>query len=191
MTALVVDNTLDIELCWGVELLGRGTLDDRLELELELEIVPLRGACELDKEELGSVELDVVKVVLRIGLLELTRGLELEDGLGLGDGPGDGPGDGLELDDGLELGERLGIGLDEELELDVTVVENWTWLIGEEKDEVVVVEVVVVTVAEVVVVFGNGSEEDEIPELDGEELGELEVVVVVLMVVVVILVVTS
>lgn len=50
-----------------------------------------------------------------------------------------------------------------------------------------------VTVVEVVVVVGNGTEEDETPELDGEELGELEVVVVVLVVVlvVVVLVVTS
>lgn len=49
-----------------------------------------------------------------------------------------------------------------------------------------------VTVVEVVVVVGNGTEEDEIPELDAEELNELEAeVVVVLVVVVVVLVVTS
>jgi hypothetical protein len=187
MTELVTDVTLDVGLCWRLELLGRGMLDD--EIELELEIVPLRGACQLDNEELGSTELDVVKVVLKTGLLELTLELELEDGLGLGDGLGDGPGDELELNEGLGLGDRVGLGLEEELELDVTVVENWTWLIGEEKDEVVV------TVVEVVVVAGNAREEDEIPELDGEELDELEVVVVVpvvvLVVVVVVLVVTS
>lgn len=195
MTELVVDGTLDVELCWGVDLLCNGVLDDKLELELELEIVPLRGACELDKEELGSVELDIVEVVLKSRLLELTLELELEDGLGLGDGLGDGLDDELELDEGLGLGEGVGLGLDEELELDVTVVENWTWLTGEERDEVVVVEVVVVTVVEVVIVVGNAREEDETPELEGKELGELEVVVVVLVVVlvvvVVVLVVTS
>lgn len=38
------------------------------------------------------------------------------------------------------------------------------------------------TVVEVIVVVGNGTDEDEISELEGEELGELEVVVVVLVV---------
>lgn len=134
MTELVTGGTLDVGLCWRLELLGSGVLlgmlDDELELELELENVPLRGACELDNEELGKAELDGVKVVLKVGLLdsELTLELELEDGLGLGDGLGDE----LELGDGLGLGDGVGIGLeeeltlDEELELDVTVVENWT-----------------------------------------------------------------
>lgn len=193
-TELVVDGALDVGLCWAVELLDRGMIDD--ELELELETVPLRGACELDSEELGSAELNVVEVVLKIGLLELALELELEDGLGLGDGLGDGLNDKLELGEGLGLGDGVGLALDEELELDVTVVENWTWLIDEEKDEVVVVEVVVVIFVEVVVVVvGNGIEEDEISELEGEELDELVVVVVVLVVVlvvvVVVLVVTS
>ena len=203
MTELVVGGALDIGLCWGVELLGRGVLElgpgllDE-ELELELEIVPLRGACELDNEGLDVVEPDGVDVVLKIWLLdpELILELELKDGLGLGDGPGDGLGDELELGDGLGLGGGVGLWLEEELEeleLEVTVVENWTWLIGEEKVEVVVVEVVVVTVVEGVVVVGNGIEEDG--ELEEEELCGLELVVVVLVVVlvvvVVVLVVTS
>jgi len=54
------------------------------ELELELEIVPLRGACEVD----GEKELDGVEVVLKIWLLvsELKLILEVKDELGLGDG---------------------------------------------------------------------------------------------------------
>jgi hypothetical protein len=162
MTELVTDVTLEVGLCWRLELLGRGMLDD--ELELELEIVPLRGACELDNEELGSTELDVVKVVLKTGLLELTLELELEDGLGLGDGVGDGPGDELELDEGLGLGDGVGLGLEEELELDVTVVENWTRLVGEEKDEVVV------TVVEVVVVAGMRGKKTKFRSSMGKNL---------------------
>ena len=133
MTELVSGGGLDVELCWGLELLGRGALElglgllnEELELKLELEIVPLRGACELDKEELGGAELDGVEVVLKIGLLdsELTLELELKDGLGLGDE--------LELGEGLGLGDGVGLGLwekltlEEELDFDVTVVENWT-----------------------------------------------------------------
>jgi hypothetical protein len=102
---LVVEGALDIALCWVTELLGGVVLEmgvdeiiDELELELELEvvIVPLRGACELGSED--------------------------EDELDLGDGVGDG----LELEEGvgLKIGKELTIGV--ELELDVTVVENWT-----------------------------------------------------------------
>ena len=144
-TGVLLGGALDVGFCWAVELLGRGVLELGLglldgELDEELEIVPLRGACELDNEELGRGELDGVKVVLNIGLLdsELTLELELGDGLGLGDalgdrlgdGLGDGLGEKLELDDGLGLGDGIGLGLEEELtigeelELDVTVVEN-------------------------------------------------------------------
>ena len=99
-TELVIDGALDVGLCWGVELLGRGVfgmLDD--ELELELEIVPLRGACEVDNEGLCRTELDS----------ELTLELKLEDELGLGDELGDGLGLADEL--GLGLGLRLGDGV--------------------------------------------------------------------------------
>jgi len=136
------------------------------ELELELEIVPLHGACEVD----GEKELDGVEVALKIWLLvsKLKLILEVKDGLGLGDG----------LDD--EVGMKF-----DELEPDVTVVEDWTSLVDEEKEEVV----------GIVVVVGNGIEEDETSGLEGEELGGVEVavvvLVVVLVVVVVVLVVTS
>jgi hypothetical protein len=100
---LVVEGALDIGLCWRTELLGGVVLEmvveettDGLEPELELEvvIVPLRGACELGSED--------------------------EEELELGDGDGDGLGLGEGV--GLRTGEELTIG--EELELDVTVVEN-------------------------------------------------------------------
>jgi hypothetical protein len=102
---LVVEGALDIGLCWVTELLGGVVLEmgveettDELELELELDvvIVPLRGACELGSED--------------------------EDELELGDGVDDGLG--LEEGVGLRIGEELTIGV--ELELDVAVVENWT-----------------------------------------------------------------
>lgn len=56
-----------------------GVLDD--ELELELVNVPVRGASELDREELGGGELDGVEVVVNTWLLDselLTIGEELE-----------------------------------------------------------------------------------------------------------------
>lgn len=92
--------------------------NNELELELELVIVPLRGACELDSEMLDEAELDGVEVVLEIWLLdseltlEATTTLELELKYGLLDGLG------------LGLGEGVGTRLGEELELDVSVVEN-------------------------------------------------------------------
>jgi hypothetical protein len=126
-----------------IELLSRGVLGTEFgmlndELELALEIVPLRGACEVE----GGTRLDGVEVAPKTWLL------------------------------GLE----------------VTVVENRTWLIGEDEDEVVFT----VTVVEVVVVVvGIGTAEDKTLELESEDIAKLELVVVVLVVVVVVLVVTS
>jgi hypothetical protein len=143
----------------GVLEMNIGMVDD--EVELELETVPLRGACEVD----GGIELDGAEVVLKTWLdVKMTLVLGPKDGLVMGDG--------------------VGMGL-EELDLNVVVVEDWTWLIGEEKDEVVVVvevEVVIVVEAVILVVVGNGTEENKTAELGGEELGDLELVVVVLVV---------